>query len=118
MRASVPTANDRTAKTSLLRVFLGNVMTSIQKLELRGLSRTFGTTNALYDFNLDIAGGSFVTLLGPSGCGKSTALNCIAGLLDPTAGEIWLNGQPIHQYLRRRSAASGWFFRITRCFRI
>jgi len=71
-------------------------MQPIQKLELRGLSRTFGTTSALYDFNLDIAGGSFVTLLGPSGCGKSTALNCIAGLLEPTAGGIWLNGQPIH----------------------
>ena len=72
-------------------------MQPIQNLTLRGLSRTFGAMNALHDFSLDIAGGAFVTLLGPSGCGKSTALNCIAGLLDPTAGGIWLNGQPIHQ---------------------
>ena len=70
-------------------------MPPIQKLELRGLSRIFGSTSALYDFSLDIAGGSFVTLLGPSGCGKSTALNCIAGLLDLTEGEIRLNGAPI-----------------------
>ncbi len=39
-------------------------MSPIQKLELRGLSRTFGATSALYDFSLDIAGGAFVTLLG------------------------------------------------------
>ncbi len=70
-------------------------MQLINKLELKGLTRAFGATNALYDFSLDIGGGSFVTLLGPSGCGKTTALNCIAGLLDLTAGEIRLDGRPI-----------------------
>src|SRR5260221_11427799 len=70
-------------------------METIQKLELRGMSRSFGATNALNDFNLDVAGGMFVSLLGPSGCGKSTALNCLAGLLDLTAGQIILNGKPI-----------------------
>ncbi|MEP7288869.1 MAG: ABC transporter ATP-binding protein [Chloroflexota bacterium] len=71
-------------------------MEKIKKLELRGVSRSFGTTQALYDFNLEVAGGMFVSLLGPSGCGKSTALNCLAGLLDLTHGEIILNDQPIH----------------------
>src|SRR6476620_813086 len=71
-------------------------MDTIRKLELRGMSRSFGATNALYDFKLEVDGGMFVTLLGPSGCGKSTALNCLAGLLDLTAGEILLNGSPIH----------------------
>jgi putative spermidine/putrescine transport system ATP-binding protein len=71
-------------------------MEQIEKLEIKGMSRAFGATNALYNFNLDIKGGTFVTLLGPSGCGKSTALNCLAGLLDLTAGEILLNGKPIH----------------------
>ena len=70
-------------------------METIQKLELRGMSRSFGATNALNNFNLDVSGGMFVSLLGPSGCGKSTALNCLAGLLDLTAGEIILNGKPI-----------------------
>lgn len=72
-------------------------MDAIKKLELQGVTRAFGATNALYDFTLEITGGMFVSLLGPSGCGKSTALNCLAGLLDLTAGAILLNGQPIHQ---------------------
>lgn len=71
-------------------------MEQIRRLELKGMTRSFGATNALYDFNLEVTGGAFVTLLGPSGCGKSTALNCIAGLLDLTAGEIILNDSPIH----------------------
>lgn len=72
-------------------------MEQIQKLEIRQISRTFGKTAALHSFSLDVSGGTFVSLLGPSGCGKSTALNCIAGLLDLSAGEILLNGKPIQQ---------------------
>lgn len=71
-------------------------MQNIQKLEIRQISRVFGANAALHEFTLDIEGGMFVSLLGPSGCGKSTALNCIAGLLELSAGEILLNGQPIH----------------------
>ncbi len=71
-------------------------MEKINKLELQGMTRSFGTMQALYDFTLEIVGGKFVSLLGPSGCGKTTALNCIAGLLDLTAGGIVLNGKPIH----------------------
>jgi putative spermidine/putrescine transport system ATP-binding protein len=71
-------------------------MIFVNKLEMRGVTRRFGANIALQDFSIDIPGGSFVTLLGPSGCGKSTALNCLAGLLDLTEGEIFLNGKPIH----------------------
>src|SRR5690606_32830325 len=51
--------------------------------------------------SLDIEDGSFVTLLGPSGCGKTTTLRMIAGLLDPTEGDITIKGKrvndvPIH----------------------
>ncbi len=70
-------------------------MERIEKLELRGVTRRFGVTTALHSFDLEIAGGMFVSLLGPSGCGKSTALNCLAGLLDLSEGEIVLNGRPI-----------------------
>src|SRR6266567_6867032 len=62
---------------------------------MRGVTRRFGTTTALYDFNLEVAGGQFITFLGPSGCGKTTALNCLAGLLELSAGEILLNGRPV-----------------------
>src|SRR5213596_2886222 len=57
------------------------------------LSKHFGAKNVLDDFALEVHGGEFVTFLGPSGCGKSTALNLLAGLLQPTAGEIWLNDE-------------------------
>jgi putative spermidine/putrescine transport system ATP-binding protein len=70
-------------------------MQQITTLEIRGMSRSFGAVNAIEDFNLTIDGGTFVTLLGPSGCGKSTALNCLAGLLELTTGEIILNDMPI-----------------------
>ena len=72
-------------------------MEPIQKLQMRGVTRRFGTATALDQFNLEITGGSFVSLLGPSGCGKTTALNCLAGLLDLSEGEIILNGQAIQQ---------------------
>ena len=64
----------------------------IGRLRFR-LSKHFGAKNVLDDFALEVRGGEFVTVLGPSGCGKSTALNLLAGLLAPSAGEIWLDDQ-------------------------
>ncbi len=51
---------------------------------------------AVHDVELDIAPGSFVTLLGPSGCGKTTTLRMIAGFESPDEGEIYLGGEPIN----------------------
>jgi putative spermidine/putrescine transport system ATP-binding protein len=71
------------------------MMEKIEKLSMRGVTRRFGTATALHDFNLEVTGGQFITFLGPSGCGKTTALNCLAGLLELSAGEILLNGRPV-----------------------
>jgi NitT/TauT family transport system ATP-binding protein len=58
-------------------------------IQIVGLSKTFDTgTVALDGVTLDIAPGSFTTLLGPSGCGKSTLLKLISGLLSPTEGTV------------------------------
>jgi putative spermidine/putrescine transport system ATP-binding protein len=70
-------------------------MERIKTLEMRGVTRRFGTATALHSFNLTMEGGMFVSLLGPSGCGKSTALNCLAGLLDLSEGQILVNGKPV-----------------------
>ena len=67
----------------------------LRELEVRGMSRAYGSHLALAPLDLTITGGEFVALLGPSGCGKTTALNCLAGLLPLTAGEILLDGRRI-----------------------
>lgn len=69
-------------------------------LELRDLSVAFPLPSgdalvALSGVNLNVRDGDFVVALGASGCGKTTMLNCIAGFLDPTEGEILLDGRPV-----------------------
>jgi len=65
------------------------------RVTLEHLSKHFRDVKAVDDFSLEIPEGSFVTLLGPSGCGKSTTLYCIAGLEEPTSGEIYFDGKPV-----------------------
>jgi NitT/TauT family transport system ATP-binding protein len=54
-----------------------------------------GDIQALSDMTLDFPRGQLTSLLGPSGCGKTTLLKIIAGLLEPTSGEILVNGRPV-----------------------
>jgi ABC-2 type transport system ATP-binding protein len=61
-------------------------------LVIRNLSKRFNDTWAVRDLNLEIAAGDIFVLLGPNGAGKTTTLKLIAGLLHPTAGEIFLHG--------------------------
>ena len=65
-------------------------------VELRSLTKRFGDFVAIDDVSLTISAGEFLTLLGASGSGKTTTLRMIAGFEQPTAGEIWMEGQPIH----------------------
>lgn len=64
---------------------------SFQQLHLRGVGRTYGSHTALRDLDLTVRRGEFIALLGPSGCGKSTALNCLAGLVPLTQGQILID---------------------------
>jgi putative spermidine/putrescine transport system ATP-binding protein len=66
-----------------------------RELRLDGMSRAFGTINALKGVTLNVRRGEFIALLGPSGCGKSTALNCLAGLLTLSGGSVWLDSTRI-----------------------
>jgi multiple sugar transport system ATP-binding protein len=65
------------------------------KIEARNLSVAFKNVTALSGIDLRIEEGEFLVLLGPSGCGKSTLLNAIAGLLDVSAGEVWIGGRNV-----------------------
>ncbi len=64
-------------------------------LSLSKISKVFGSTAAVEDFNLEVAKGEFVSFLGPSGCGKTTTLRMIAGFEMPTTGSITLDGEDI-----------------------
>lgn len=64
-------------------------------LSLSNISKVFGTTAAVEDFNLEVDKGEFVSFLGPSGCGKTTTLRMIAGFEMPTTGSITLDGEDI-----------------------
>ncbi|SMY08139.1 ABC transporter ATP-binding protein [Flavimaricola marinus] len=64
-------------------------------VQIKSLDLQFGAVKVLKNLNLDIHEGEFLVLLGSSGCGKSTLLNCIAGLLEPTDGQIWIKGKNV-----------------------
>jgi len=71
-------------------------------VKLDGIVKQFGGFTAVHEMNLEIREGEFVTFLGPSGCGKTTTLRMVAGLLDPSEGDILIqdkrvNDLPIHK---------------------
>jgi ABC-2 type transport system ATP-binding protein len=65
----------------------------LSAIETRGLTRRFGKITAVDDLNLKISAGSLFGLIGPNGAGKTTTLRMLTGLLQPTSGQILLNGQ-------------------------
>jgi NitT/TauT family transport system ATP-binding protein len=68
-------------------------------LETKNIAKVYGSgpkaTHALEDVSFTVADGEFVCVVGPSGCGKTTLLKCVAGLLDPSTGEVVLNGRRV-----------------------
>lgn len=66
-------------------------------VEVRNITKFYSPdVHALSSVNLSFPRGQMTTLLGPSGCGKTTLLKIIAGLLEPTEGEVLVNGKPVH----------------------
>jgi iron(III) transport system ATP-binding protein len=62
----------------------------MSQLRFKEVTKRFGAKQVILPLTLDLPDGAFVALLGPSGCGKTTLLRMVAGLEDPTDGEIWI----------------------------
>lgn len=65
------------------------------EVRLNGICRSYGSSQVVSNVNLEARSGEILALLGPSGCGKTTTLRMIAGLVQPSAGEISIGGTPI-----------------------
>ena len=75
---------------------MGDSVAPAQGLQLRGVEKWFGDVPAVRALDLDVEAGEFVVLLGPSGCGKTTVLRTIAGLEDPSAGEVKIGDRVVN----------------------
>ena len=84
-------------------------------VRLASITKHYGATVAVHEFDLDVADGEFVTLLGPSGCGKTTTLRMIAGLVEPTGGRVWFDDQDV-TFLPPRARNIGFVFQTPALF--
>jgi branched-chain amino acid transport system ATP-binding protein len=85
-----------------------------QLLRLDGVSRHFGTLKAVDGVTFDMAAGELRAVIGPNGAGKTTFFNLISGLLPPTIGDVWFDGENI----TRESVVHRVARRIVRTFQI
>jgi D-xylose transport system ATP-binding protein len=76
-------------------------------LRLRGISKSFGPVQALTGIDLDIPVGQVTALVGDNGAGKSTLIKTIAGIWQPTSGEMEWNGRPVHVHSPREATNLG-----------
>jgi len=87
----------------------------MSRVNLSSITKHYGQTIAVHEFNLDVPDGEFVTLLGPSGCGKTTTLRMIAGLIEPTSGHIYFDDQEV-TYLPPPARNIGFVFQTPALF--
>tara|TARA_R110002073_G_scaffold168826_6_gene325686 strand:+ start:121 stop:1137 length:1017 start_codon:yes stop_codon:yes gene_type:complete len=69
----------------------------VATVEIKKINKFYGSTQALFDVNLDVADGEFVVFVGPSGCGKSTLLRTLAGLEAIDSGTVIIGGKDVSQ---------------------
>ena len=76
-------------------------------LELRGVSKSFGAVQALYQVDFHVAPGEVMALVGDNGAGKSTLIKCVAGIHLPDEGEIVVDGKAVHIHTPKDAAKLG-----------
>jgi D-xylose transport system ATP-binding protein len=76
-------------------------------LQLRGISKSFGSVQALSDVDFEVRDGEVMALVGDNGAGKSTLIKCVAGIHSPDSGEIFFDGKPVHIHSPKEAANLG-----------
>ncbi|MBS7610588.1 ABC transporter ATP-binding protein [Candidatus Bathyarchaeota archaeon] len=65
------------------------------RIKVLNVTKTYGAVKALRDVSLEIQDGEYLSIVGPSGCGKTTLIKCIAGIIRPDRGEIYIDDIPV-----------------------
>jgi D-xylose transport system ATP-binding protein len=76
-------------------------------LQLRGISKSFGSVQALSDVDFEVRLGEVMALVGDNGAGKSTLIKCVAGIHTPDSGEMLFDGKPVHIHSPKEAARLG-----------
>jgi D-xylose transport system ATP-binding protein len=82
-------------------------MSDTPLLQLRGITKTFGSVEALTDVDFEVNAGEVMALVGDNGAGKSTLIKCIAGTHSADSGEILFEGSPVHIHSPKDAARLG-----------
>ena len=82
-------------------------MTDTPLLELRGVSKSFGSVQALTDVDFEVRNGEVMALVGDNGAGKSTLIKCIAGIYSIDSGDVLFEGRPVHIHGPKDAARLG-----------
>jgi D-xylose transport system ATP-binding protein len=82
-------------------------MSDVPLLELRGVTKSFGSVQALTDVDLEVRRGEVMALVGDNGAGKSTLIKCVAGIHPMDEGEIIFDGKPVSIHSPRDAASLG-----------
>ena len=69
-------------------------------VRFKGVTKRWGDVVGVRELDLDVVDQEFLVLLGPSGCGKTTTMRMVAGLEDPSSGEIWIGDDLVNDMLR------------------
>src|SRR6187455_1959604 len=83
------------------------LVTDTPLLEIRGVSKNFGSVHALTDVDFEVRAGEVMALVGDNGAGKSTLIKCVAGIHTADGGEIIFDGQPVSIHGPKDSAKLG-----------
>ncbi len=82
-------------------------MTDTPLLELRGVSKSFGSVQALTDVDFEVRAGEVMALVGDNGAGKSTLIKCVAGIHGMDSGQMFFDGQEVHVHGPKDAAKLG-----------